>query len=395
MKRIKFLFTVLSILMLLAGCYGLGEMAEAERPSAYYEAGAAEEAPAESKSAPAPQPSARAELEAPQPSLMAAETTSMEPSRVEELPVERKRVFSGYCKLLVDNVEESRTEIADLAEDSGGYVESVAERTVVVRVPADRFDEIFEIILGLGEVSHKSIETYDVTEFFRDQEVRLEIARKTRERLYALLEKTSDVEERLKILREIKRLTEEIERIERSLELLQRRINLSRITVELTPRLPASGFDKGSIPFDWIAGLNPLYPSLRNPKGRIELELSEEFAVFTEETAFRAESAEGTRIRIGSARNHPRGSTEFWGRALAYHLGPYYRTAELMKLGPFEAVLFTSKDPKPFSYLVAVSAEQAGEIQPELVILEIFFPDPRALEARLAGLKKSVAQIGM
>ena len=395
MKRVNYLFTLLPILVLLAGCYGFGEMAEREAPSEYYEAGAAEPARAESKSAPAAQPSARADLETAQPSLMAAETTIAEPSRVEEQPGERKRVFSGFCSLLVDDVEETRTEIADLAEDSGGYVETVAERTVVVRVPADRFEEIFQIILSLGEVSHKSIETYDVTEFFRDQEVRLEIARKTRQRLYALLEKTTDVEERLKILREIKRLTEEIERIERSLELLQRRINLSRITVELTPRLPATGYDRDSIPFYWIAGLNPLYPTLRNPKSRIALELSEEFAVFTAETAFRAESAEGTRVRIGAARNHPLGDTEFWGKALAYHLGPYYKRAEQMDLGPFKAVLFTSKDPQPFSYLVAVSAEKEGKVLRDLLILEIFFPDPQALQARLESLKESVAQVGM
>jgi hypothetical protein len=395
MKKARYPFTLLSILVLLAGCYGLGGMSEREAPSEYFKAGAAEEAPAQPRSAPAPQPSVRADLGMAQPSLMAAETTSPESFRLEEQAGERKRVFSGFCTLLVDNVEKTRTEIADLAEDSGGYVETVAERTVVIRVPAERFDEIFAVVLGFGEVSHKSIETYDVTEFFRDQEVRLEIARKTRGRLYSLLEKTTDVEERLEILREIKRLTEEVERIERSLELLQRRINLSRITVELTPRLPSTGYDRSSIPFDWIANLNPLYPSLRNPKGRVELDLSEEFAVFTEESAFRAESAEGTRIRIGSARNHPRGDTEFWGKALAYHLSPYYKSAEELDLGPFKAVLFTSKDPKPFSYLVAVAAQDEGKIRPDLVILEIFFPDQRALQARLADLKASVAQMEM
>ena len=34
------------------------------------------------------------------------------------------------------------------------------------------FEEIFEVILGLGEVSQKSIETHDVTEFFRDLKIR-------------------------------------------------------------------------------------------------------------------------------------------------------------------------------------------------------------------------------
>jgi hypothetical protein len=293
----------------------------------------------------------------------------------------------------VDDVEETRTKIADKADESGGYVETVAEHTIVIRVPAERFDEIFAFILELGEVSHKSIETYDVTEFFRDQEIRLEIAMKTRERLYALLEKTTDVEERLKILREIKRLTEEIERIERSLELLQRQINLSRITVEITPRLPETGYDRGRIPFPWISRLNPLYPSLRNPRGRIELELSADFAVFTQELGFRAESAEGTRIRVGSVRNHPRGDTEFWQKALSYHLGPFYKTTEELDLGPLKAVLFTSKDPEPFSYLVAVSAEKDEQIHTDLLIVEIFFPDQIALQGRLSVLKESVKQI--
>jgi hypothetical protein len=190
-------------------------------------------------------------------------------------------------------------------------------------------------------------------------------------------------------------LTEEIERIERSLELLQRRISLSRITVELTPRLPESGYDTGRIPFSWIANLNPLYPSLARPQGRVEFELSEDFAIFTEEAGFRAESAEGTRVRLGTTRNHPRGDTEFWRKALAYHLAPFYRTAEELDLGLFKAVLYTSKDAKPFSYLVAVVAEKDGQVEPDLTIVEIFFPDQNALQARLSALEESVAQIRM
>jgi hypothetical protein len=57
--------------------------------------------------------------------------------------------------------------------------------------------------------------------------------------------------------------------------------------------------------------------------------------------------------------------------------------------------LFTSKDPEPFSYLVAVSAEKDEQIQSDLLILEIFFPNQRALQKRLADLKESVKQIRM
>jgi len=97
------------------------------------------------------------------------------PEKVEE----RKRIYSGYSRLMVDDVEEQKENISRIAEESGGYVESVYEGTIIIRIPAESFDTIFSAILKLGEIINKSIETYDVTEYFRDLSVRLEIAEKT------------------------------------------------------------------------------------------------------------------------------------------------------------------------------------------------------------------------
>ncbi len=146
-------------------------------------------------------------------------------------------------------MENRKVEIFSLAEESGGYVESAFSGIIVIRVPVEKFDEMFERVLGLGEVVRKSVETYDVTEYFRDLSVRLEIAEKTRDRLYKLLEKTDDVDERLELLREIRRLTDEIERIKQNLELIKKQISFSRITIELIPRLTGQTEDKNSIPF--------------------------------------------------------------------------------------------------------------------------------------------------
>ena len=101
----------------------------------------------------------------------------------------------------------------------------------------------------LGEVANKVIETYDVSDTLRDQETRLRLAERSRERLYQLLERSSDVKERLAILHEIKRLTEEIEQVRLSLELLKNQIALSRITVELIPRQPEGEPRRAGIPF--------------------------------------------------------------------------------------------------------------------------------------------------
>jgi len=308
------------------------------------------------------------------------------PEKVEE----RKRIYSGYSRLMVDDVEEQKENISRIAEESGGYVESVYESTIIIRIPAESFDTIFSAILKLGEIINKSIETYDVTEYFRDLSVRLEIAEKTRTRLYVLLEKTDDVKERLRILREIKRLTEVIERIKLTLDLLERQIALSRITVELIPRLPAEEQDRQSIPFYWIANLKPLYPSLGDLKGKIDFKLSDDFAVFTDERIFRAESPDGIRVRVSSTENQPEGDSMFWQKALSYHLGKFYRETDELEFEAVQAVLFLSKDRKPFYYLVGVAA-----VRETLFVIEVFFPDEAIFRENIAVIKEALAGFGL
>lgn len=314
-----------------------------------------------------------------------------EPVDYTEAPDQRKRIYSGYCSIRVESVENRKIEIFSLAEESGGYVESAFSGVIVIRVPAEKFDEIFETVLRLGEVVHKSVETYDVTEYFRDLSVRLEIAEKTRDRLYKLLEKTDDVDGRLELLREIRRLTDEIERIKQNFEMIKKQISFSRITIELIPRLTGQTEDKNSIPFGWIRDLDPLYVSLPRQKGRISIELEDDFAVFVKEESFRAESPEGTRVRVGMTLNEPEGDTVFWQAAIAYHLNSFYKETEELDLGFVKAVLFTSKDTKPFYYLTGVASTDSGTFKTKtLYVIEIFFPDTASLVLRLDGIKKSL-----
>ena len=301
---------------------------------------------------------------------------------------ERKRVYSGYAKIRVDSVEKRKNELFRIAERSGGYVESALNNTVVIRVPAESFKEIFQMILDLGEVLEKREETFDVTEYFRDLETRISILRQTRTRLYTLLEKTNDVEERVKILREIRRLTEEIENIEGNLRLIEEQIAFSRITLELVSRLPLEEQIRDRIPFPWISELDPLYVSLPDLKGSIELDLGERFAVFTKDEAFRAESARGIRVRVGTVRNRPEGNDEFWQKAIMYHLEPHYRSAEKFEAGPMRAVFFTSKDVEAFFYLVGVHVRKT-----HIYVVEVFFPDEASMRESKEKILSALEQM--
>lgn len=303
-------------------------------------------------------------------------------------PAERKRIYSGFCRLIVDEVEQAKADLTRFAEQEGGYVESAYENTIVLRVPASRFRELFETILDKGELLYKSIETFDVSDYFRDQEMRLRTAERSRERLYTLLQRTDDVEERLEILREVKRLSEEIEGIRLRLETLERQISFSRITVELIPRLPVEEIRKEDIPFAWIASLEPVYGSLSRLRGRARASLGEDFAILEERRVFRAESSDGTRVRIGSTRNQPQGDEEFWQQALLHHLQRFYKQAEPLEAGALKGVLFTSKDRNPYAYLVAVAVKGG-----RLYVVEVFFPDIEAKEQHLPGIREALASL--
>ncbi len=390
-KKWKSIFLFLILLTSLVGsgffqsCGRSRGFREEAKEEYFYEEEFLEGVPAEEAKRAAPS-ERDATLEEPMMSEGLEATAALLPPEEKPEPIEqRKRVYSGYTKLLVGSVEDRRDEIITIAEDSGGYVESVYQNRIVVRVPAQHFSLIFEEILSVGEVLDKWIETFDVTEQFRDLETRLDIALNTRERLYALLKKTTDVKERLEILREIKRLTDEIERIKGNLRLLEEQVSFSRITVELVPRLAYEPEERDKIPFKWISDLDPLYVSIRDLKGRVSVELEDDFALFQKEKAFRAESADGIRIRIGTTPNDPQGDSSFWQKAISHHLEKYYGDYEELDINYLKAVLFTSKDSEPFYYLVGV--RDRGR---RLYVVEVFFPDRKALEGKLENVKTSL-----
>ena len=313
------------------------------------------------------------------------------PAAIPEQPSEeRLRVYSAELELLVSRVEPAREAVIRTAEEAGGYVESSAGEFITIRVPAERFDGVVEEIERVGQVTSRAVRTADVTEQYADLGRRLELAERTRERFYTLLERTSDTEERVQILREIRRLTERIERLRAQLESLDRQIDYSRITVRLVARIQNGGPERADIPFPWIAALNPLERTTGEPDSRPDVELPADYAVFDTGRFVRAETADSTRLRIGAVENEPLGDTAFWQNALVYHLGDFYTVSNEIEAGSLRGALFEAKGPQPFSYLVLVVSRDE-----EIIVAEVFFPDADARDARLGEIREALAEVGL
>ncbi|MDH4190584.1 MAG: DUF4349 domain-containing protein, partial [Betaproteobacteria bacterium] len=169
---------------------------------------------------------------------------------------ERRVHYEGTIKLRATQPQRVLEQASDWVREAGGYVESLTAQRVILQIPAARFRPLYDRLLGLGEVLDKSLSARDVTEEFLDVELRLAQAKATRDRLLALVQKTDDRKEKLRLLREVERLSTEIELLETQMARLRSLIEYSRLTLNVEGRKAFEGHPARELRgFDWINAL--------------------------------------------------------------------------------------------------------------------------------------------
>jgi hypothetical protein len=162
-------------------------------------------------------------------------------------------IYTAQITMAVFEVTSALQKIEDLARELGGFLARRDDRSITIRVPARSFQAAVERIEKTGDMLHRNVTAQDVTEEFRDLEVRIRNARVVRERLEQLLSKAVKVEESVLIERELERVTGELERLEGRLKFLKDRISFSTITVTFEPKrqeeLSRTPF---RLPVDWL-----------------------------------------------------------------------------------------------------------------------------------------------
>jgi hypothetical protein len=126
---------------------------------------------------------------------------------------ESKRIvlFDASISLETDEPDSIHKKLIDLAKKYEGYVLVSGTIETSIRVPANRLKDAIGDIEKLGKVVNKNITGQDVTEEYRDLEIRLDNAQKARQRYLELLSKAENVEAALKVEKELERLNTEID----------------------------------------------------------------------------------------------------------------------------------------------------------------------------------------
>lgn len=152
------------------------------------------------------------------------------------LPDETDRMIVSSATIRLKSLEPDSVheKVIEFALSCKGYVLYSGEGKTTVRVPATCFKSVISDIETLGEVLSKEIMGQDVTEEYHDLETRLDNAEKTRLRYLALLDKAQNMEEILRVERELERLNQNIEQLKGKIERLSHIVAYAAITVETT-----------------------------------------------------------------------------------------------------------------------------------------------------------------
>lgn len=161
--------------------------------------------------------------------------------------VERKLIKEGRVEFETDNLNSTRKTIFDAVYKYKGYVSSDQEfkspgrksNTVIIRIPADNFDNLLEdATQGVEKFESKEINVKDVTEEFLDVQARLKTKKELETRYLDLLKQAKNVTEILEIEKQIGQLRSEIESIEGRLKYLQNKVSFSTLTMTFYESIP-------------------------------------------------------------------------------------------------------------------------------------------------------------
>lgn len=288
-----------------------------------------------------------------------------------QISEDRKLHYNGYVKLRAIDPDEILNRAVEIAASAGGYVENRTLLAVTVRVPVARFDAIFKKMLALGPVLNKSVTVRDITDEYTDIELRLSLAREMQKRLTDLLAKAETEEEKLELLREIRRVNEEIEYLTTLMETLKSLADFSRVTVEVEPRqaLETKTFTDDIAEFRWIHSLSPFRRDVSASGKKLEFEVPQEMVVLGKKGQWIAESADGAVFWACELENKPRGDTDFWFEAVKFRLGPEFESTEPDRAGKFRMLRLADRAKDSYIYLVGVCVEGDG-----LALVEIHYP---------------------
>jgi outer membrane translocation and assembly module TamA len=140
-----------------------------------------------------------------------------------------------------DDVKKASGLAEKAAIDAGGMVQEESsndgENYIVLKVPAEKLDEVLQKISFSGDEQSRRVSKEDVTAQVADNEAVLKTRLALRDRLRQLLGQTKDVKDVIAVESELARVQGEIDSMEAVLKTLKGQVDMSEITVNIRKKI--------------------------------------------------------------------------------------------------------------------------------------------------------------
>jgi hypothetical protein len=164
-------------------------------------------------------------------------------------PQEPMIIKNGEIELIVEDTQSAIDQVTNIATDNGGYVLSSQSSAVngrataimTIAVRAENFEIAMRRLRDISmEVVRETSSGQDVSTEYVDLQSRLRNLEATRDRIRALLDQATTVEDALEINRQLSEIEAQIEQVKGRMTYLTGRAAFSTITVTLNEYIPTT-----------------------------------------------------------------------------------------------------------------------------------------------------------
>jgi hypothetical protein len=145
-------------------------------------------------------------------------------------------IQNASLRVSTRNTDSLNAQLTRLATKYEGYAVTIGNDYSVIRVKSQQLDAALKDIATLVKVKSKSVSGRDVTEEYRDYEIRFDNATKARQRYLELLSKAENVEAMLKVEKELERLNGEIDLLKGNMGKLEHLNEYATISLNITQK---------------------------------------------------------------------------------------------------------------------------------------------------------------
>ena len=158
----------------------------------------------------------------------------------EDITYQEMKIKTWYIEISTEDYDQTMSMIKTNIPEYNGYVDSENEQSyrnsqrnnnMVIRVPAEKAEELVAELEKSGTVTSKSSSQEDVTYEYIDVDSRIRALRTEQKTLEGLMEQSADIEVILKVQKELTDVNHEIERFESQKRYLSNRVSYSSIEV--------------------------------------------------------------------------------------------------------------------------------------------------------------------